>query len=819
MSEPIDDENPLRVIDSLRGLLKDERAQKRAAERHAAVLTARVDQLNRRLEQQNEVLHRAELRLSLVVKQLPWGVVLEDAEGRIVLANQRYCDLFRMKIGPEKLVGAILPAIDRNASALFIEPEDYVARLAEIRLNPTLVLGDILELSDGQIWRRDSVPIETPQGSAGLLHLLGDATEEYALRAELKKALADVEAANRGGREVLSGMSDEMRVPLSTILGLSANARSLLPFGEATKAVDQIALCASSLLGLVDGIFDSTMLAEGRLRLSQGPFSPEVLLLHVVEQLGDLARKKGLELNFSVDKNLPRTVLGDEIRMRQVLVALMGNAIKFTEAGSVQLRAFRPSEGSLDDVCYSISDTGRGISEHELKSAFERYRIDADVAGTGVGLTVCRDLVQLMGGQIAISGTVEKGTCVSFSLPQPALSADQPSALDKYVPGNKTKGGGRSERATRVLLVEDDPHNRLFLSRMLEKSGYRVSAVDGAQAGLAYIKENQVDALVTDISMPGMDGIEMVAALRTLEKGSGRNPLPTVVVTAHATPEYQARCRDVGVDVFLTKPILGATLCRALARLAPEEVPVLLADDSRDARVLLEVCLKQYESPLAITAASSGKSALAACREQTFSIVFLDIFMPDGGGVTTLHELRRLPGYEHVPVVAVTGVSEPDEVDVLERHGFTHVLQKPIDRNKIHRVVRQCLRSANTAYRPPLPRVALESAPTQIQLEAVARIREDEIARSVDTDIRELAPSFLGQQNVEVKKVRELLHLAKFEEIKMIGHNLNGTGASYGFSALTVLGRKLEAAAAREDEDDVLLICQEFERFLASVLI
>lgn len=772
VSGPDDDSNHRGGIDTLQGLLRDERSLRRAAEKTSAALAARVEQLSRRLEQQTELTYQAEHRLGLIVNQLGWGVVLEDAEGRIVLANQRYCELFRLKMDPEKLVGAFLPAIDQNAGALFIEPEGYVGRLTEIRRAPSLVLGDMLELTDGQIWLRDSVPLESDDGHAGLLHLLRDVTEESALRAELKKVRADADAVGHGSTDFLA----------------------------------------------------ATMLAEGRLRLSQGPLSPQELLSSVAEQWGENARSKGLEIEVLVDENLPRTVLGDEACLRQLLMGLLSNAIQFTQAGSIQLRAFRPSEGSLDDVCYSILDTGIGIPESERERVFERYyRINAEAPGKGVGLGICRDLVHLMGGWMAMESTTGKGTTISFSVTQPALTADQPSEFDKHVPRSTIKSGKSSQQGTRVLLVEDDTANRILMTRVLERAGYQVRPVDNAEAGLAALEEKQVDALVTDISMPGMDGIEMVAALRAVEERSGASRLPTVVVTAHATTEYQGRCRKAGVDVFLTKPLVGPALCRALARLAPQVARVLLADDARDSRVLLEVCLRQYESPLVITAANSGKTALAACREQVFSLVFLDVFMPDGGGVATLHELRRLPGYENVPVVAVTGVSELGEVEALQRQGFTHVLQKPIDRNRILRVVRQCLHRGTVTQRPPIGRTALESAPTQMQLEAVRHVLESPASSdsvpSVSTDIRELAPSFLNGRKAEVRMIRDLLLASKFGEIQTIGHNLKGTGASFGFSAITLMGDRLESAAKREDKDEVLVVCQQLERFLDSVLI
>jgi CheY-like chemotaxis protein len=325
-----------------------------------------------------------------------------------------------------------------------------------------------------------------------------------------------------------------------------------------------------------------------------------------------------------------------------------------------------------------------------------------------------------MGGKIGLESEVGRGTCVFFTLVQPALSDTSPSNLDHHIPRSKMSVPPIAHQGAKVLLVEDEVSNRRMLTRMLEVAGYVVHAVSSAEDAFALLERSFFDVLVTDISMPGMDGIQLVEALRTWERRTLRASTPAVVVTAHVVSEYQERCREVGVDVFLAKPINGTALRRAVARLSRPPPRVLVVDDSWDARILLEVCLKQYPSPLEIHAANSGATAIATCREHAFSVICIDALMPEMSGIETLQNIRLQPLNKAVKIVAVTALNEREQLEQLKTSGFDDVLTKPIDRHKVHYAVRDALRASVVVRRESIDLRAIESAATLLQLESVS---------------------------------------------------------------------------------------------------
>lgn len=764
---------------------------------------------------------QAEVLLAHLLRETPWGVVAEDESGRILQVNHRFCELFESDFSPDELIGANLWTFERDASTRFSDPILYLKRLEKIRTERRAVRAEVLELASGETWQLDSLPIPIATGKPGWLHLLKDVTEAKRRKTELLEAKHTAEEAEKCNSGFLAAMSHEMRTPLSALLGLAEALDDEIVDENHKQLLTRITSNATSLLRLIEDLLDSAQGDTGRIHLSEGPFSPSESISTVIEQLSNEARKKGLILEAVVDSRLPPRVLGEEARIRQVLINLIGNALKFTDSGKIQVKAYRPEGGSPDEICYEIEDTGIGIPADKIKLVFRRfYRIRKDSPGIGLGLSICHDLVYRMGGKIGIESIEGRGTRVYFILKQPALTTADPSEFDHYDPP-RLSAPVSNKQGPSVLLAEDNDDNRTLMSLYMRKAGYSVREVSSALAALPLLQAERFDALVTDISMPGMDGIQLVAALRSFEARSRRPPIPTIVVTAHPLPQYQAKAREVGVNVFLAKPVQGAILCRALGKLTRGVARILVVDDSSDSRLILKRCLEEYLAPVEVETASSGTAAVEACRQNEFSLLIMDAWMPGMSGAETLTAIRRLPGHTGIPALAVTALPDGEEMDQLLGQGFLEILRKPIDRAAVLRSVRKHLRSTAVIARQDVDR---GRAPTlaALQLDSVESkpYSSESVGKysvHVDRDIIDLVPTFLENRRADLARFLELGERQRFDEIRRLGHSMKGTGGAYGFDFLTMLGERFESAARRHDIAQVTNLCVELEDYLSRV--
>jgi CheY-like chemotaxis protein len=303
------------------------------------------------------------------------------------------------------------------------------------------------------------------------------------------------------------------------------------------------------LLKLLNDALDLARIEAGRLELEPAPFDPRQLVTDVVQLEQGLAQAKGLRFVLQVDDDLPERVVGDAVRVKQILLNLANNALKFTQRGSVTVRAQRSADGLL----FSISDTGPGIPEASQARLFERFEQEAGPqrrAGSGLGLAICRELADMMGGSIELESRMAHGSTFRVRLPLP----EPPPA----VPVTTVDG----DRARRILLVEDDTIVAAVLRGLLEQQGHQVCHVDNGLAALAELPHSRFDVVLLDLDLPGVDGFQIARLIRQRE-GAGRR-LPIVPVTARSGSEDEALARAAGMDGFLRKPVTGEQLAAAL---------------------------------------------------------------------------------------------------------------------------------------------------------------------------------------------------------------------------------------------------------------
>ena len=392
------------------------------------------------------------------------------------------------------------------------------------------------------------------------------------LAGKLQTAVAAAESANLAKSQFLANMSHEIRTPMNAVLGLSELLAGSGLGGPQLKYAQNIHNAAGSLLGVINDVLDVSRIEAGQLELLTARFEPRLLLAQVRAMLLPSAEAKGLALEVVLDPAVPAVLHGDEGRLRQILVNLAGNAIKFTERGRVdidmQVEPDAPQGPATRSVGLRIrvADSGVGIPADQLVTLFERF-VQADASttrrhgGTGLGLYIVRELAQRMGGSVNAQSVAGAGSCfevkVRVALPDPDDAAVQPAAPLPLPPS--------AGRSLSVLLVEDNEVNRMVARAMLEAAGHRVSeAVDGAQAVASHAAQG-FDCILMDAQMPVMDGIEATRQIRLREAAEGAWRTPIVALTANAMQGDRERYLTAGMNAFLAKPYESAELLAVLA--------------------------------------------------------------------------------------------------------------------------------------------------------------------------------------------------------------------------------------------------------------
>ncbi len=547
--------------------------------------------LTRALEQLVQQRETARELTEQILDQLPIPVFLKDRQGRFVRFNRQFLKFYQLT--REQVMGATIEQFTSPAWSAPTLHEDALAWETRRMVS-----------SERRVLRFDP-PIDVVLNrvvitSGGESYLLGfsiDVSEQRAAREAMQRAVESAQAASQAKSDFLANMSHEIRTPMNGILGMTELVLESRLEPEQRDDIGLVKASAGALLAIVNEILDFSKIEAGKLDLEEVPFDLRKLVRETMRSMALRAQQKGLELRCEVPANLPRTMKGDPGRLRQVLINLLGNAIKFTQQGSVTL-ALAMGAG-MDDPCdieFAVSDTGIGIPREKQQLIFEAFsQVDGSTTrqfgGTGLGLTICRRLVILMHGDIDVSSEPGRGSTFRFTVPlrhaalqlvadeaQVDIADEAPAALlslaSSVAPAaGHEQGGGNG---LRILLAEDNPVNQRLAMRLLEKMGHRITLVDNGIDAVEHAVQGGFDLVLMDVQMPELDGLSATRRIRKLEVAYGGH-VPIIAMTARAMEGDRDRCLEAGMDDYLSKPIDSERLRQLVSRFHVEQAGPVLA--------------------------------------------------------------------------------------------------------------------------------------------------------------------------------------------------------------------------------------------------
>ncbi|MCS6944898.1 MAG: PAS domain S-box protein [Sutterellaceae bacterium] len=493
----------------------------------------------------------------------PVPAVIQDAEFRIVRVNAAGARLFGMSA--ETLIG--------KDPLELLHPEDRAAAVALRGQVPWNAQGQFhferrLLRADGSIVHARIYAARIVNGGAApfFVSVLEDITDLKAKEQALREAKEQTEAASRAKSQFLAMMSHEIRTPLNGVLGMTELLLRTSLTEPQRRYAQAVYRSSEMLLALIDDILDFSRIEAGGLLLQSVPFDPRVLVTELCELFAPSAHAKGLQLQRVIDEAVPAQVRGDPLRLRQILTNLLGNAIKFTERGEITVQVAAPSPGWLR---FAVRDTGIGVPPERLPQLFSPFtQVDQSMArrygGSGLGLAISKQLVELMGGSIAVDSQPGAGSVFSVDLPLPPATA---LALPSCTEPQATPGDDTAPTVdAMVLVVEDNAVNRELAVAMLQQLGCRVQVAEDGHAALDALAQRQFDLVLMDCQMPGMDGFEALRRLRAHRGGATPPSVPVVALTANALAGDAERCHAAGFDDYLAKPFRLGQLAAVLRR-------------------------------------------------------------------------------------------------------------------------------------------------------------------------------------------------------------------------------------------------------------
>jgi two-component system sensor histidine kinase/response regulator len=655
-----------------------------------------------REKQMMDQLMESEEKYRSILEAIEDGYCEVDLKGYLTFFNKSFCRI--LGYSEDELVG-------RNLRE-FSDEED--AKEAYDGFNKVFTTGVHAE---GFVWgmkRKDGSKryaessISLIRGSKGKIvgfqGITRDITERKLTEEALKRAKEEAEAANIAKSEFLANMSHEIRTPMNGIIGLTELTLGSTLTREQREYLQMVKMSADSLLALLNSVLDLAKIESRKIELEEIDFDLRTTVEHAVQTVAVKAGEIGLEMICRIRPEVPTALVGDPSRLRQVLINLLGNAVKFTHEGDVSLDVRIEAEDDSSVLLHFIvSDTGIGIPPDKLGTVFESFQqvdgsITREYEGSGLGLTISKELVELMGGGIWVESVVGKGSTFHFTarfrLSDKEMT-DSLSLKDQNIEG------------LRVLIVDDNATNRLVFHEMTSLWGLDPTEVAGGEQAFAELERahnagRPYHLILLDLQMPELDGFEVAKRIRDNPIGTD---LEILMLTSLGMKGDAERCKEVGIGAYLVKPVKQAELLDgimlALGRPRTDKGPVItrhtIQDIRRRLRILLaednivnqKLALKMLEKRgHHVIIVSNGLDALDALEKERFDLVLMDVQMPKMGGLEATKRVRDSEKEEeHIPIIAMTAHAMKGDREMCLSAGMDDYVSKPIKADELFSVI------------------------------------------------------------------------------------------------------------------------------------
>ena len=666
-------------------------------------LRGRAEELARVVYERTKDLRTQRAFLRQVIDILPSFVFVKDRQGRFTLANRAIAEGYGTSV--ENMIGkTVLDVSSQKEQAEYLSRSDQeVLKTIQEKFIPEHLFTD----AAGKTRWLQTVkrPIVNEDGEVQVLGVAMDITQRKQIEEELRAAKVAAEAASRAKSEFVANMSHEIRTPMNGILGMTELALSTDLTAEQREFLSLVRSSAESLLVILNDVLDYSKIEAGKMVLSAVRFNLGEIVGEAMKSMAVTAHRKGLELAFDIEPEVPPDLIGDPARLRQVLLNLTGNAIKFTERGEVTVQVrVAERDGEAVKLHVSVRDTGIGIAPEKQDRLFRAFeQADSSTTrqygGTGLGLVISARIVRLMGGEIWMESAPGAGSVFHFTSRMAAAPVGENE--DRAAPVEDLRG-------VRVLIVDDSATNRRILQRATRQWRMEPGEAESGPAGLARLEQSAAAGqpfrlILLDEQMPGMDGFEMIECIRAHPSWRAATIL-MLTSTGHSASAQ--RCRELGVEAYLVKPIatpeLLLSIRKALGGPRAKEAPVaaaapampparslriLVAEDNPVNKKLAATMLEKMGHR--VTLASNGAEACVTFDNATFDLVFMDVQMPEMDGFEATRRMRQREqnAGTHVPIVAMTAHAMSGDRERCLDAGMDDHVTKPISRKVLEETV------------------------------------------------------------------------------------------------------------------------------------
>jgi two-component system, sensor histidine kinase and response regulator len=819
--------------------LDEELAQARQALRDAQDRLAGSERELARMRASSAGFERA--TLEALVNSIPDAISYRNSEGVYLGCNGAFVEMTGKTAG--QIIGKTARDVTTPERAAWIAARDAeVLSSLQKRSCETWV-----EYPDGRRALHDTMrcPLRDRDGKVlGILSIGREITERKKHEEEISLAKEVAEEATRMKSDFLANMSHEIRTPLNAIIGLSHLALQASPTPRQRDYLLKVQGAGRHLLGVINDILDFSKVEAGKLDLEHSDFELEKLLDNTGNLISEKSHAKGLELVFEVAPDVPRNLVGDSLRLGQILLNYANNAVKFTDKGEIVV-SVRASERTDRDVLlhFRVQDTGIGLTPEQTGRLFQSFsQADASTTrkfgGTGLGLAICQRLAELMGGEVGVESELGKGSTFWFS----ARLGIGAVTRRELVPVPDLRG-------RRALVVDDSDHARAVIRDMLESMTFLTSEVSSGAAAVDEVLRasrsgHPYDVVYLDWRMPGMDGMETARRIRSLEFAS---PPMFLMVTAYGREEVIKEAAGAGIQNVLVKPVSPSILFDStmsvlggrLAESAAPDVPRGRADDRleamRGARILLvedndinqQVARELLQDAgLSVEVADNGEVALELARKSSFDLVFMDMQMPVMDGVTATRELRKLEGMEQLPIVAMTAnAMEQDRRKCIEA-GMNDFLIKPIDPGDMQAILLRWARPR----RAPIP----AGAKAQVERAGTAKRLDGELPEGIEGLDTALGLSrmvgkkwlylamlrrYVAGQEPAAREMRQALAAGDLATMERLAHTTKAVSGTIGATVVQERAASLETGIGEaRDMRDLEHLLEQLEAPLRQLL-